>query len=487
MVKSHIRTLSEFLFRELWKSRVCHILFLTWLVSLLIAFLMNWQFIQAEVQQYQTNQAEIDHYYQNLPNSYFFFATVYTLQRPINLTSFIARGTSFLAPNSTDYLPRYSPNFYYSDDSNAVFRLFRPFDLVIVIGVVGSLLALILTYKEINGEYLNNNYYFLLLSGVSPIARYFSKIIAFQTVFCGTFVVAYLLAIFSVVRFFEPALAVYQGEFFWVGVICCLYLAFAVQVGLTLSALFKKQQVSFSVGIVFFLLQVFVTPLTVQELQSVLGTAPPNATDLQERKIHFSRLIHRRLDPSLHSLRVRAQTRPFTIENLATVWSEDEKNEFFMFVNNNSNYAMLADKEFFEGQAKFAEKVIGSVSWLSPFFAFQMAASEIVDTGFKYETALVKELSWNHFLKYRKWFWKIFMPPVNWGSVGLEKWIFAKNFEHHEMSDLGIPESQHIKLTQKISNILGYIFSLILWGTIFLFLGLWGVQRTATVRNSDGK
>lgn len=468
----HLKALLKFGFWELWNSKVIHTLITVWLVTLSISFLINLETLEKNRMKAANNHAAMIQYYQNFPNPNFMFGTAYTVQRPPELLSFIAQGTSFMAPSYHDYLARYSPNSYYPDDTNVIFRLSKPFDMTIIIGIIGALLSLVLTYRAVNGELLDNNIYLLELSGVSNNSRYISKWILFQSTIIGTFLLGYTASL-AISSFLYPILvSQHLVTYIFIGLISSLLIFCSVSLGLATSAITNKPQRSFSIGIAIFIVQVFVFPLLAVEVQPLLGNNPPSATDLQEKKIFYSRLIHRRLDPYTYQLKKRFQSTTINPENLEIMWLEKEKEEFFLFANANSNYAMIIDRDFFTEQEAYARNVFRLAKMISPFFSFQTAIAEFSNTGLESEKLALEETTWNHFANFRAWFWDNLMVPLNWKTIpSANKWIFAKANKKLDITEIGPLQKPTLTLIEKIKLSWIQIFSILIWGLAFTTIG----------------
>ncbi|MGE0763395.1 MAG: ABC transporter permease subunit [Bdellovibrionales bacterium] len=483
MNNRHIRVLTKFTLKDLWGSGSVIFVFVSWLIALGVGIGVNAYQHRETQKNIQVGQAALDSYYKNLHNAYLYFTNIYTVQRPVPALGFITQGTSFLAPNMSDYLPRYSANFYYSDDVNPLLRIFKPFDLTAIVGIVGCLMALLLTYQAINGEMLKKNLYLLELSGAHASSRYLSKLLSYQMVILSTFLLAFVLVLFALGQWLQIDLASHLKELQALALVSCVHIFFSVALGLALSAIFASPAKSFSMGIAIFLFQVFVIPLICVEWVSFTHPMKIGSTDLQERKINYSRFIHRRLDPYNEEVRKKTQKLArLTPENLSTLWDEESKVEFFMFVTSNSNYAVNIDEDFFAMQSEFAARVAAIARWLSPYFALQLSIAETADVGIHAEKAMVHNIAHKHFIKYRLWFWDYFMSPLDYFSEPIHRWIFARNKTPQDIGAIGHVQAPRLPMSEKLLNILQDVLSLIFWSFICIAWGWFGSIRMSQVK-----
>ncbi|MFL6196617.1 MAG: ABC transporter permease subunit, partial [Thermoanaerobaculia bacterium] len=264
---------------------------------------------------------------------------------------------------------------------NRLSDLFGLLDVRFVIGTVFSLLALLLSYDAVSGERQAGTLRLVFANPVRIRDLLIAKWVSLNAVLGAAFLIAFLAAL--LLALFSPAVSLGSGELARLGLVVLvslLYLSVFVTLGLLLSSLFAEPYAAIAMGLMIWVLLVFVIPGAAPYVASLSEPGPDYvATALQRQDslgFNYRAIRQKYLD--------QGQDR----ETAARLADEEWRKTVEPQLGAN---LLRANEDFLNGK----ERLIGrgrNLARLSPYASYSFAVSDLSGTGLaeqsRFEAAL---------------------------------------------------------------------------------------------------
>jgi ABC-type transport system involved in multi-copper enzyme maturation permease subunit len=286
---------------------------------------------------------------------------------------------------------------FYSEET--LFALFRYFDLAFIVQVVLSLFAILFTYDSINGEKETGTLQ-LTFSNNLPRAQFIlAKFLGAVLGMLIPIIIPILLGVLLVLVMKVPFAA---GD--WVrfcGFLGCsvLYIVFFTCLGILMSILTKRSNISFLYSLVAWVLLVFIGPRAASMAAGQMVQVP-SAAELDSQRDMYSK---DRWDRELKDLAKRMAARMAPVEKSTPderrdyrdahewEWMQQDDSLQKVLQKDIEDYGIKLNEEF-RNRKTHQENVTYMISRISPASAFQIAAMNLAQTDVaikaRYEDAM---------------------------------------------------------------------------------------------------
>jgi len=253
---------------------------------------------------------------------------------------------------------------------NRLSDLFDRVDFRFVIGAVFSLLALLLSYDAISGERQSGTLRLLFANPVRIREVLIAKWLSLVAVLGAALVIAFLSALLLALA--SPAVTLGADELTRLATVLflsLLYLALFVSLGLLLSSLFSEPYAAIAVGLMVWVLLVFIIP-GAAPYAAAFGEAPPDYVGTaQERQNNlgydFRTVRQKYVDTG--------DDEDTALKKTIRFWQDVVEPE-------RSVHMLRANEEFLNRKTRRIEKGL-ALARLSPYGSFSLAVSDITGTG----------------------------------------------------------------------------------------------------------
>jgi len=278
-------------------------------------------------------------------------------------------------------------NSIYSDDP--IYAVFRFIDFAFIVQVVLSLFAILFTYDAVSGEREQGTLR-LVFSNAIPRARY--VLAKFAGAWIGLAVpisVPILLGILLVTLYKVPFTATHWVRLLSLIGVSLLFFTFFIALGVLISTITRRSNVSFLIGLVVWITFVLIIPragvLAAGQLVSV-----PSVAEIESQRDRYAQGLWQEHEQKIQE-KWKARTNTGTSEN-----SEQDENEMWNWLQEDDALRRESQQKIDDFSTRLNEdlrrrkavqtRLAFTLSRISPASAYQLAAMSIAGTDLAMKT-----------------------------------------------------------------------------------------------------